>query len=77
MRLFPYRAWARQVSRVARQTPWAFVENETGFGDIKLRLKLANHLRDWRGISASHEQIIITAGARDAIELILRNRSGK
>ena len=77
MRLFPHRAWARQVSRVARQMPWAFVENETGFGDLELRTQLANHLLHWRGIAADPDQIVITAGARDAVELILRTVAGK
>lgn len=77
MRLFPYKSWARQVSRVARQMPWAFVENETGFGDYSLRYELAKHLLEWRGIPASPDQIVITAGARDAVELILKTIAGK
>jgi len=72
MRLFPYKSWGRHVSRAVRDSPQAFVSTAGSFGDMRLRKAIAGHLEQWRGFTASPSQIIITAGASDALELCLR-----
>jgi len=73
MRLFPHAAWARHVARTARQSAEALLETEDRRGLPRLRAAIATHLSAWRGIDASAERIIITAGAGDALELALRS----
>jgi GntR family transcriptional regulator/MocR family aminotransferase len=76
LRLFPYRQWARCMSRVARLTPEALVVAGDSFGDIQLRQSIARYLRDWRGLNTSAEQILITAGSIDALEICVRTLAG-
>jgi len=76
LRLFPYRQWARCMSRVARLTPEALVVAGDSFGDIQLRQSIARYLRDWRGLHTSAEQILITAGSIDALEICVRTLAG-
>ena len=73
LRLFPHRDWARCLARVARSEPEALTHPGDPFGDPRLRAAIALHLADWRGIAADPRQILITAGAGDALDLILRS----
>lgn len=72
MRLFPYRHWAKAVARVCRTNPEAMLTGSTSFGNFTLRQAIANHVREWRGFDASPHQIIITAGATDALNICFR-----
>ncbi|MGH1350769.1 MAG: PLP-dependent aminotransferase family protein [Methyloligellaceae bacterium] len=72
MRLFPYDKWSRCVARVARDYPREIITVQSRFGDIRLREAIASHLAEWRGLSVSPDQIIITAGALGGMELALR-----
>lgn len=72
MRLFPYRQWAQCVTRVARESPEALVQSVDPFGDLKLRESIARYLLDWRGIEVSPQQILISAGSIDALEICVR-----
>lgn len=72
MRLFPYRQWARCMARVARTDPEAMVAQCDPFGDPRLRAAIARYLAEWRGLTVSFRQILITAGAADALEICLR-----
>lgn len=72
MRLFPHAAWAKHVSRTARQSAQSMLSTADPFGLDRLRTAIAGHLSVWRGIEATPEQIIITAGASDGLELVLR-----
>jgi len=76
LRLFPYRQWARCMSRVARLSPEALVVADDSFGDIELRQSIARYLRDWRGLETNAEQILITAGSIDALEICVRTLAG-
>ena len=71
MRLFPYRQWARSVARVARRDPKALVRNTELFGNHDLRVEICRYLSQWRGVKALPQQIMITAGAGEALELCL------
>ncbi len=72
MRLFPHRQWAKCFSRIARLAPEALITNADPFGDRILRESIADYLRDWRGFNTPPQQIIITAGSGDAMELCIR-----
>ncbi len=72
MRAFPHALWAQYVGRVARAEPEGLSELSDGFGDWPLRSAIAAHLRDWRGYVVSANQVVITAGSGDALELVLQ-----
>lgn len=72
MRLFPHRQWAKAVSRICRSNPQAMLVGGTSFGNFELRKAIADHVSEWRGIKASAGQIIVTAGAADALEISTR-----
>ncbi len=73
MRLFPHAAWAKHVVRTARQSAASMRGSVERFGLRRLREAVATHLSAWRGVDASADQIIITAGAGDALDLCLRS----
>ncbi len=68
--LFPHRHWSRTFDRVWRQPDASLLTHQDLFGWPALRVAIADHLATWRGIVCSPEQIVITAGTRDAIDLI-------
>ena len=71
MRLFPYQQWARCVARVARRDPQALVMNTELFGNYDLRVEICRYLSEWRGVKAVPQQILITAGSGEALELCI------
>lgn len=77
MRAFPHALWAQYVGRVARAEPAGLSEMSDIFGDWPLRCAISAHLRDWRGVLVSPEQVVITAGAADAMELVVQAVAGK
>lgn len=77
MRLFPHVQWAKTVSRVCRTDPQRMLIGETGPGNIDLRRAVADHVAEWRGIEAGLHQIVITAGAGDALEQCFRALAGR
>ncbi|NOR63501.1 MAG: aminotransferase class I/II-fold pyridoxal phosphate-dependent enzyme [Rhodobacteraceae bacterium] len=72
MRLFPHRQWAQTIARVCRTQPEALLLANDSFGNLDLRISIAAHVQEWRGISATPAQVIITAGSTDAIEICFR-----
>lgn len=77
MRLFPYRGWAQTVARIARTDPQALIGGPHAFGDVRLRAAIVRHLADWRGVETSAEQVMITAGSGDALEICIRTLASK
>ena len=73
MRLFPHAARAKHVARTARLSAASMRGSVERFGLRRLREAVATHLSAWRSVDASADQIIITAGAGDALELCLRS----
>ncbi|NSY39140.1 PLP-dependent aminotransferase family protein [Leisingera sp. ANG59] len=69
--VFPARPWARCVSRVARMDPLSLSHQEDAFGDPELRREIAAYAARWRGIDCSAEQVLVTSGAREALELAM------
>jgi len=72
MRLFPHRQWAKAVARVCRSNPEVMLNNGDIAGNPALRQAISDHVRDWRGIDAAPDQIFITAGSTDGLEICLR-----
>ncbi len=69
---FPWVAWRRIVSRALRRIP----QRAHGAGDPaglhQLRAVVAEYLGAHRGISCGPEQVVITAGSQQAIDLVVR-----
>lgn len=75
MRIFPYRSWVKTLSRVGRTNPQSLLVGGSAFGNHSLRCAIADHVLNWRGISVSPEQVIVTSGAMGALEACLRTLS--
>jgi len=69
---FPHDAWGRLLGRFWRNPPIALLEHYDVFGWLPLRLAIARHLFEWRGITCEDSQVIVTAGGMDAFDLISR-----
>ena len=72
MRLFPYSTWSKSVARTARLHPQALIEPGPAQGNPLVRAEIARHLGEWRGVACKPEQVFVTAGAVDALELCVR-----
>ena len=59
--VFPYASWAKITKEVVYQNP-ELLQRGPCQGDESLRRSLCNFLRQYRGVSATPEQIIIGAG---------------
>lgn len=71
-RSFPLKTWARLIHNRLLRGGQALTEYRDPAGDPELRLAIAEHLRPARGIVAEPEQIIITGGCQDALNLVCR-----
>ena len=70
--LFPVDLWARVASRVLRRAPRSLYAHGNAAGYQPLRRAIAEYVGASRGVHCSPEQIIITAGAQQALDLIGR-----
>jgi GntR family transcriptional regulator/MocR family aminotransferase len=70
--LFPSHEWARLMHRGWRSPRPELILSRDPMGWPALRSAIADHLAEWRDITCSPEQIVITAGAADAMDLIAR-----
>ncbi|WP_226892613.1 PLP-dependent aminotransferase family protein [Phycobacter azelaicus] len=77
MRLFPHRRWGQCVARICRNAPEALLDGGSALGNADLRRSIASYVADWRGLSVGPHQVIITAGAGDALDLCLRTIAQK
>ncbi|MFV1528353.1 MULTISPECIES: PLP-dependent aminotransferase family protein [unclassified Phaeobacter] len=68
--LFPYRQWSRHHDKTWRMPEAALLARVDPFGWPPLRSAIADHLREWRGLPCTPEQIFITSGVVEAIGLI-------
>ena len=71
--LFPHADWAKLVERVWRDPEPALLANADPLGWAPLRRAIAIHLGQWRGITCSPHQIVVTSGAAEAIDLLARS----
>jgi GntR family transcriptional regulator/MocR family aminotransferase len=69
---FPFEIWSRIAARVHRNPS----REVLGYGDpqgyFPLREAIAAHLKSARGVNCTPEQVIITAGAQQALDLTAR-----
>ena len=72
LREFPSELWARALARHARRgSPEVMLGNDpSGFGP--LREEVAEHLHTTRAVRCTAEQVIITAGSQQALDLLAR-----
>ncbi|HMA37163.1 MAG TPA: PLP-dependent aminotransferase family protein [Chloroflexia bacterium] len=69
---FPYETWARLVARQARQSLPGVALYQPAQGYAPLRATIAAHIGITRGVHCAPEQILITAGAQGALDLVAR-----
>jgi GntR family transcriptional regulator/MocR family aminotransferase len=70
--LFPVDLWARVASRVLRLAPRSLYAHGNAAGYQPLSRAIAGYVGASRGVHVSPEQIIVTSGAQQAIDLIGR-----
>ena len=70
--LFPTDLWARVASRVLRRAPRSLYGHGNAAGYQPLRRAIAEYVGASRGVRCSPEQIIVTSGTQQALDLIGR-----
>jgi GntR family transcriptional regulator/MocR family aminotransferase len=70
--LFPTELWARVASRVLRRAPRSLYGHGNAVGYQPLRRAIAEYVGSSRGVHCSAEQIVVTSGAQQALDLIGR-----
>src|SRR3954469_10242193 len=70
--LFPVDLWARVASRVLRRAPRSLYAHGNAAGYQPLRRAIAGYVGASRGVHCSPDQIIVTSGAQQALDLIGR-----
>ncbi len=70
MRLFPHKEWAKLFQRLWANPKDDLLADIDVMGFWPLRQQIAGHLSQWRGINCSPDQIIITSGATEAMQMI-------
>lgn len=72
LKAFPHKIW----NRLAQQQSFSGVQNLMGFGDPEgywpLREAVANYVRTSRAVQCRPEQVLITSGAQQGLELACR-----
>lgn len=66
---FPLAAWRRSLERAIKQTGTSSLAYKEAPGEPSLRQAIAMHLHIARGVRCDASQVIITEGARHALEL--------
>ncbi len=69
---FPHKTWARLLGQSWRHPSSDLLWRADPLGHLPLRHAIAEHLRAWRGIDCRPEQIAITCGIGDALDIVLR-----
>jgi GntR family transcriptional regulator/MocR family aminotransferase len=70
--LFPTGLWARVASRVLRRAPRSLYGHGNAAGYQPLRRAIAEYVGTSRGVRCSPEQVIVTSGVQQALDLIGR-----
>ncbi|MEQ8505879.1 MAG: PLP-dependent aminotransferase family protein [Rhodospirillales bacterium] len=69
---FPFDEWGRAVGRFWRRPPMAMLEDRDGRGHRALRQAIADYLVAVRGAKCTADQVIVTSGAQQGIDLCSR-----
>ncbi len=72
LELFPFDVWARLLGRVWRRPPEALRRHGDHAGYEPLRRAIADYLRTARGLDCDWEQVLITSGAQQGLDLVAR-----
>jgi GntR family transcriptional regulator / MocR family aminotransferase len=70
--LFPFTVWRRLVARQLRPGPLDWARYGEPSGHVGLRAAIARHIGISRSVRASAEDVIVTQGAQQALDLIGR-----
>jgi GntR family transcriptional regulator / MocR family aminotransferase len=70
--LFPHRAWRRVVARALRSREMAAGVYENPAGNWDLREAIARHIGISRSVSGSPDDVIVTNGTQQALDIIAR-----
>jgi GntR family transcriptional regulator/MocR family aminotransferase len=71
-RLFPAKVWRRLINEHLFAVPTRLAEYAPPTGAPELKQAIARHLASTKGIVARPEQVIVTAGAQEALNLVAR-----
>lgn len=69
---FPFDVWSRIATKYQKNPPISLLIYGDSQGFLPLREAIASHLKSARGVNCTAEQIIITAGAQQALDLTAR-----
>lgn len=69
---FPFEIWSRIAAKFHRNPPRSLLGYGDSQGLVTLREAVAAHLRSARGVNCTADQIIITSGAQQALDLTAR-----
>jgi len=69
---FPMRDWMWALAEAARRLPIAELGDEEGAGSVELRRVLAAYLSRVRGALATADDIVVTSGFRQGLNVVLR-----
>lgn len=69
---FPFDIWQRLSTRAARQIARRTVQERDPAGEFALRQAIANHVSFVRAVACTPDDIVVTGGTRQAIDLIAR-----
>ena len=69
---FPMDVWARLEARSLRHVSTRNLADADPAGDRALRIAIAAHLGASRGVRCSHDQIIVTSGTQQSLDLLAR-----
>ena len=69
---FPFDVWGRLLGRIWRRPDLALRRHGAAGGDRALREAIAHYLRAVRAVRCDWRQVLITAGAQQALDLVTR-----
>ncbi|WP_461546470.1 MocR-like pyridoxine biosynthesis transcription factor PdxR, partial [Senegalimassilia anaerobia] len=71
--MLPYSAWAKAVRRtLSDESAASLAEAASAAGSPELRSAIADHLRQYRGMGVSPDQVIIGAGSQTLYQLLVQ-----
>jgi GntR family transcriptional regulator/MocR family aminotransferase len=72
VRLFPMRTWQRLMVESSGRLQTHILANVTNEGYEPLRRAVAQHLRLARGLTCDWDQVIVTSGSQQSLDLVVR-----
>lgn len=70
--LFPHRTWRRLVARAMRVSEKSEGTYQHAAGRLSLRAAIARHIGVARGVEASADDIVVTSGTQQALDILAR-----